>query len=53
MEELKQAKTITGLDIAKLTGTENEYKNLVFEIQERKNLAIVMDESEKNNEDII
>jgi len=48
MENLKTARTITPMDIAKITGTEKLYEEMVLEDQSKKNLDIILDESKKN-----
>lgn len=52
MEDIKQAKSITPMDLAKVLGVEKEYLDELFEQQLNKNKKIIMSddfENEKNN----
>lgn len=52
MEKINQVKKITPLDVARLLGVENEYKEVLFEQERKRNLDVIMGDviqDEKNN----
>lgn len=52
MKEIKEAKPITPMDLAKILGVQKEYAEMLFEQQLKKNKDIVIGddfENEKNN----